>query len=61
MKISDNLKARCKEILNWRKTGILEGMALHTMADARWPHDPHQLQLAESETIKELLEVVDKL
>lgn len=61
MKISDNLRARCKEILNWRKTGLLQGMALYTMANERWPNDPHQLQLAESETIKELLEVVDKL
>lgn len=51
-----DLKERCREILAWQKTGILPGQALRTFAQQKWGDDHTNLQLAESDTVREALE-----
>ena len=62
--ISDDLKERCREILEWKKTGILPGEALRTRArelrtKLQDSFDMGQvLHMAEQATFRELMEVV---
>lgn len=51
--VSDDLKARCTEILEWQKTGILRGDALREFAAAKYPEHHEALQIAERATAKE--------
>lgn len=53
-----NLKARCQEISQWRKTGVLQGDALREYAESRWPGDHSALQMAEHETASEAFQIV---
>lgn len=51
--VPDDLKARCTEILEWQKTGILRGDALREFAAAKYPEHHEALQIAERATAKE--------
>ncbi len=53
-----DLKARCQEISQWRKTGVLQGAALREYAESRWPGDHSALQMAEHETASEAFQIV---
>ena len=53
-----DLIQRCKEILAWKKTGLLKGDALHSFANKKWGEDHFALQLAESDTVNEALETL---
>jgi len=47
----DELRERCKEILEWRKNGVLSGNALREYANAQWYANEHNsLQMAEGDT-----------
>ena len=54
----DELKARCAEILQWQKTGILTGNALRNFAAEKYPGDAHALQMAEADTAREAYRVL---
>lgn len=56
--IPDELQARCREILQWQNTGLLVGTALQAYAQKHWGEERQALQLAESDTVRELLHLV---
>jgi hypothetical protein len=49
-----NLVDRCKETIEWQKTGILKGDALKNLAETI-PNRPYRLQLAEKKTWEEAM------
>lgn len=53
-----DLKARCQEIVQWRKSGVLKGDSLRRYAKSRWPEDHSALQMAEHETATEAFQIV---
>lgn len=54
----DDLRARCLELLNWHRTGVLSGKALRAMARRKYGDDPDALQRAERDTETEALQFV---
>lgn len=58
MKPALNLIARCKEILNWQRTGILTGDTLREMAEGLAGHTRGDLRIAEAETAREAMRFV---
>lgn len=64
MEAGDNLKERCREILNWQKTGILEGEAVRALADEiRAKHgqvfsQSEAISHAEKQTAKDAMQFV---
>lgn len=55
------LKERCAEILHWKKTGLLEGNALRTYAEKKYPGVSMALPIAESDTASEAFEWIANL
>lgn len=52
--VPEDLRARCAEILNWQKTGVLAGDCLRRhAAKSRYAGDHNELQIAEAETARE--------
>lgn len=57
--IPADLLERCKEILFWRKTGLLVGSALRDYARSKPYAEEHCfLQIAENETAREAFELL---
>lgn len=55
---SADLKQRCSEISNWRSSGTLEGQALADHAKRKYGEASDALQLAELETVQEVLSLI---
>lgn len=55
---SSNLRKRCAEILAWRKTGVLPGEALRTLAHDKYGDEYDAIQRAERDTETEALNFV---
>lgn len=53
-----DLKKRCSEIVNWRKTGILTGNALRNYAENNFSQFHDALQMAEGSTVLDSLRFV---
>ncbi len=53
-----DLRARCLELLNWHRTGVLSGKALRAMARRKYGDDPNAIQRAERDTETEALNLV---
>lgn len=50
----NDLRQRCIEILQWQRTGVLEGHALQKYAETKWYADEHdKFRMAEADTAKE--------
>lgn len=56
--VSNNLRTRCTEILEWRKTGVIPGDALRTLASDKYGDEYDALQRAERDTETEALQAV---
>lgn len=59
--VPDDLLQRCREILDWQRTGVLRGDALRSLGRSRWNGDPNELHLAENETAREAYRFIDEL
>ena len=57
----NNLKERCKEILDWHDTGYLSGNALVNYAREKYPLSNNKLILAEAETAREAFRFIVSL
>lgn len=54
MAVPEGLRERCKELIEWQKTGVLVGSALRSYAKAKWYAEEHNsLQMAEADTARE--------
>lgn len=59
MNPTEDLQARCREILAWHKTGLLTGSALRDYASRQWYANEHNsLQLAEADTAKQAFTLI---
>lgn len=57
--VADDLIARCAEILEWQKSGVLSGNALRSYAAGkRYSGDHNELQIAEADTAREAYKFV---
>lgn len=60
--VPGNLLERCREILEWQKTGILKGDALRSYCQSKiWGRDPSALRMGEGETAQEAYSFIDEL
>lgn len=55
------LTARCAEIVEWRRTGILKGTVLREFASARYGEEHDAIQRAENDTLQEAIELVTSM
>jgi hypothetical protein len=57
---SADLVQRCREVLNWKRTGVLHGDALRRLAASEWRHkdERNELRLAETQTADEAMEMI---
>lgn len=53
--------ARCAEIVEWRRTGILKGTVLREFASARYGEEHDAIQRAENDTLQEAIELVTSM
>jgi hypothetical protein len=55
-----DLVARCREVLNWKRSGVLHGDALRRLAASEWRHkdERNELRLAETQTADEAMEMI---
>jgi len=52
--VPEGLRERCKELIEWQKTGVLVGDALRSYSKAKWYAEEHnRLQIAEADTDRE--------
>lgn len=51
-RVPDDLRARCAELANWHKTGLLSGEALKQFAESKYPGRHDALSLAEGDTAR---------
>lgn len=59
--VSEDLVARCNEVLNWKLTGILTGTRLRDLATRMPGEDYQKLALAEKATADEAMKFVASL
>lgn len=55
-----DLVARCREVLDWKRTGTLKGEALRSLAEREWraKDERNELRLAETQTADEAMAFV---
>lgn len=57
--VPDDLRQRCTEILDWKKTGVLTGTALRGFAARQFYRDEHNsLQMAEADTARDAYRLI---